>query len=180
VTNQDGSTSIPAEILNKTKDGQLVQLNMADMKDKISDQIRAFLLNMMPKEAFDQVIDSAWRNLTEPRPEVKDSYNRVTQMASPSELEEMVTTQMRQQLRKRVSEWSAEWSQTPACELGAKSMFTELVDMAAGKFIHRVSCQIVQEAAGVLAGAAQIQSTQCGSCHRQSIQGQQCSCGFWN
>lgn len=173
--NNNESTTIPSP-----KDAQLVPIDMAQVKDKVADQIRVFLLSMMPKEAFDQVIDSAWRNLTQPRPAEKGSYGSTTKPERPSELEEMVTNSMRQELRKRVASWGDAWSKTDACELGAKTMFTELVDMAAGKFIQRVSCQIVQEAASVLAGAGHLSPTQCGSCHRPAIQGQKCSCGFWN
>lgn len=166
-------------IIPNPENGQLVTIDMTQVKDKVADQIRDFLLNMMPKEAFDQVIESSWRNLTQPRAGNKDSYGRAAP-DKPSELEEMVTNTMRQELRKRVASWSKAWANTPDCELGAKAMFTELVDMAAGKFIHRVSCQIVQEAASVLAGAVQVPFAQCGSCHRQTIRGAQCFCGFWN
>lgn len=169
-----------AAIVDATKNGQLVQINMNEIKDQVGDQIRAFLLNMMPKEVFDNVIETAWKNLTEPRPPKPDQWGNVRGETKPSELEEMVTNAMRQELRKRVSEWGEEWRQTDDCELGAKTMFKELTEMAAGKFINRVAAQIVQEAAGVLASGAHVQTVNCGSCHRTAVPGNQCSCGFWN
>jgi len=166
-------------VLAATGGGVLPQVNMADMKDHVSDQIRAFLLNMMPKQAFDQVIGVAWRGLTEPRPEVRDKYNNVKHPERPSELEEMITTEMREQMKQRVAEWAIEWKVTPACDLGAKTMFTELVDLAAGKFVHFVAAQIVGEAASALAANATAVGS-CQSCNSVCIKGAQCNCGNWN
>ncbi len=168
-------------ILDATKKGEMVQFDLVNMKDQISDQMRAFLLNMMPKEAFDRVIETAWKQLTEPRPEIKNSYGTVTQDEKPSELEEMIMVEMRAELKKRVAAWAAEWGKTEDCSLGAKVMFSELVSAASSKFIHRVGAQIVREAAGVLSNN-EIVAAPCanGSCYRSCVPGSQCQCGTWN
>ena len=167
-------------ILDATKTGALVQFDLANMKDQVADQMRAFLLNMMPKEAFNGVIETAWKKLTEPRKNIKDSYGRVTQKEAPSELEEMTTMAMREELKKRVAKWQLEWAKTADCDLGAKTMFNELVNKAAGQFIQRVGVQIVNEAAQVLSSGASLDTVQCSSCHRTALKGQSCQCGAWN
>jgi hypothetical protein len=167
-------------ILDSTEKGELVQFNLVDMKDQVADQMRAFLLNMMPKEAFDQVIEASWKKLTEPRPEVRDSYGHIKAPAKPSELEDMITVEMRQELRKRVAAWAVEWGKTDDCSLGAKTMFSELIAAASGQFIHRVGVQIVQEAAQVLSSGAGLDVVQCTGCHRTAIKSQMCQCGNWN
>jgi len=56
--------------LGASKGSGFVQFNLDDVKDKVADQMRVFLLNMMPANAFSQVIEIAFKKLTEPRPEV--------------------------------------------------------------------------------------------------------------
>ena len=165
-------------ILDSTKKGELVQFDLANMKDQISDQMRAFLLNMMPKEAFNGVIETAWKKLTEPRPEVRNSYGQNTP-AKPSELEEMTTIAMREELKKRVAKWQLEWAKTADCDLGVKTMFNELINKAAGQFIQRVGAQIVEEAATTLS-ADGVNYTNCGACGQRAVSGITCGCGHFN
>jgi len=99
-------------ILEATKTGELIQVNMGEIKTQVADQIRAFLLNMTPREAFDQIIDIAWNRLTKPRVEKvrTDHYGPEKTVEKPSELEEMVTTEMRKILMARVEEWGKTWA----------------------------------------------------------------------
>lgn len=165
-------------IIDATKNG-LVQINMKEVKEQVADQLKAFLLNMMPKEAFDQVIDVAWKNLTEPRPEVKKPYGQNTP-AKPSELEEMVQVAMREELKKKVATWQIEWAKTDSANIAAKAAFSELVAKASGEFIHRVGVQIVNEAASILSEQASISYVHCRSCSNRVVSGTTCSCGTYN
>ena len=167
-------------ILDATKKGELVQFDLTNMKDQISDQMRAFLLNMMPKEAFNQVIETAWKKLTEPKPEVRNSYGS-NRDAQPSELEQMITVEMKSQLKLRVEAWGKEWGSGKECSLGAKAMFNEMVEVASAGFIHRVGVAIVRDAASALASHATA-SVPCSSgvCCNSVIPGTMCGCGTWN
>ncbi|MGD9725368.1 MAG: hypothetical protein AB7L09_03050 [Nitrospira sp.] len=147
------------------------------IKDQIGEQLRGFLLSMIPQQALDEVVETSWRKLTEPRPET-DYSGRPTGKTRPSELEEMVMAAMREQMKNRVAEWAAEWKRTPACELGAKTMFSELVEAAATGFVQRVAVGIVTEAAATLASNAMVQTVSC-SCGATAISGARCGCGAW-
>lgn len=155
-------------------------LDMSQVKDQIGDQLRAFLINMLPQEALDQAIETSWRKLTEPRKEL--DYNgrpKRDGKTIPSELEQMVTEAMREQLKKRVAEWAEEWRKTPDCDAAAKPMLSELIDRAASGFVHRIAGGIVREAAEALAGNAN-PVAYC-NCGRLAIKGQQCpNCDTWN
>lgn len=157
-----------------------VSIDVDQVKAQIGDQVRAFLINMLPREAFDGAIETAWRKLTEPRPQLDYRGNvDKSKPVRPSELEEMVTTAMKEQLQERVKEWAVEWRKTPDCEIAGKAMLSELVEKAAGVFIQRVAGGIVLEAAEALAGNAST-VTNCG-CGRVVIRNQQCgNCGEWN
>jgi len=160
---------------------KLVSIDMAKVKEHVGDQLRAFLLNMMPQEVFDQVIESSWRNLTEPRPEL-DNYGRPKSggQTRPSELEEMVTAEMRTQLKAKVADWGKEWRESDACADASKGLLKELVEIASGGFINRVAATIVQEAAGTIAEGGRPRMTICCGCNRNAFSGQQCPCGTWN
>lgn len=157
--------------------------NLNDVKGVVADQMRAFLINMMPKEAFDQVIETAWRKLTEPRPEEKSQYGNVKTPARPSELEQMVTKQMREELQKRVKEWGEEWRKNEDCDLGVKTMFAELIDVASSRVIRRIATDVVMEAAQALGSSSSSPSNNivpCGGCSKPAFSGQSCGCGHWN
>lgn len=155
-----------------------LMIDMSQVKDQVGDQLRAFLINMLPKEALDQVIETSWRKLTEPRPEL--DYNgrpKRDGKTLPSELEAMVTDAMRAELKKRVGEWAAEWAKTSDCETTAGTLLSELVEKAAGGFMRRVASSIVVEAAASLAGQGSVIACGCG---RASFRGQSCICGTTN
>lgn len=167
-------------ILDATKKGEMVQFNLANIKDQVADQMRAFLLNMMPKEAFNEVIETAWKKLTEPKPEIRNSYGS-NRDAQPSELEQMITVEMKSQLKKRVEAWGKEWGSGEDCTLGAKAMFNEMVEVASAGFIRRVGVSIVQEAAGALASqASAMVPCSSSSCYNSVVPGTSCRCGTWN
>ena len=140
----------------------------------IGDQLRAFLVNMLPKEAVDQVINTAWRKLTEPRPELDYNGRPKQGKMLPSELESMITDMMREQLKTLVATWASEWAKTPDCEVAAKGMLSELIEQAAGGFMRRVAASIVVEAATTLSGTGSVVACGCG---RVSLRGGTCFCG---
>ena len=158
MTDQDKN----AIILSATRDGGMVQLNLDDMKGKVADQMRAFLLNMLPAEAFDGVIEQAFKRLTEPRAPKNDRYGKPQGSEQPSELEEMVIIEMRKQLATKVEEWGKKWKDTSAADRARDQAMSDLVDRAASGFVTRVASQIVQDSLANLATSANTTVCQCG------------------
>lgn len=166
-------------ILDATRDGGVVKFNLDDAKGQIADQIRAFLLNMMPAAAFDSVIDVAFKKLTEPRPEVKNNYGTVTQKAGPSELEEMVMDEMRRQLSVKIAEWGKRWRDTPDAERARDETMNLLVQTAAREFMTNVSHSIVSQA--ISAVRMDTGMRKCESCGKPAPIDASCNdCGHWN
>ena len=166
-------------ILGTTKDGGLVQFNLDDVKGKVADQMRAFLLNMMPAQAFNQVIETAFKKLTEPRPalDYQGKPDR-SKPEKPSELEEMVVAEMRKQLAEKVAEWGKKWRETPVAERVRDKLMSDLIDRAASGFVARVASQIVQESLANFDAAA---NTIVCACGRIAPRNQSCSdCGNYN
>ena len=161
-------------ILEATKDGQLVQINYAEIKDQIADQVRAFLLNMMPKETIGQVCEIAWKNLTEPRPVVLDSYSQVKTPAKPSELEEMVTDIMRKKMMDSVAAWGQEWRTSPELMRETDTRMTQMIEHAAKTHLHAVGQSIISRAIESL-------PSPCNSCGQPASRNSSCSnCSQWN
>lgn len=159
---------------------QSFQFNLDDVKGKVADQMRAFLLNMMPASAFDQVIEVAFKKLTEPRPEEKDRYGNTKRPAGPSELEEMVLIEMRKQLAAKVAAWAEEWKNTPDCARARDEAMLALIDKAAGTYVHRVASQIVSTAFDALSSHCEAVMA-CSGCGRVVVRNKSCTdCGTYN
>jgi len=163
-------------ILEATKTGELVQVNMTEIKSQVADQMRAFLLNMLPKEAFDKIIETVWTRLTQPREEkVRDGhYGQERTVTKPSELEEMVTNQMRAVLLARVKEWGERWAARDSEDIDDALLvsFRELANECAKTHLQSVGDSIVSRTLALLQN-----QRACGSCSRIGQAGESCVCG---
>lgn len=155
----------------------LSHVNINDVKEQIADQLRAFMTSLIPKEAFDKVIQDSWDRLTKSRKVNKGSSYSPDWVESPSELDEMVTAEMRQQLKLKVDAWGKEWSKTYDADDSAKQVLFELVNHAAGAFIRNAARGVVDEA--VLAIKANC-AIKCGGCSKPAIRSTNCPCGWYN
>lgn len=167
-------------VLSSTNEGQLVQFNLDDVKGKVADQMRAFLLNMMPAKAFNEVIELAFKKLTEPRP-VLDYQGKLDRANpyQPSELEEMVIVEMKGQLSEKVREWGKRWKETPAAERARDKLMKDMIDRAAGSFMTQVSASIINGAIDAMASATK--TVKCSSCSNLAPKGASCmQCGNYN
>lgn len=168
-------------MLAGTQKGELVQVNFTEMKDQIADQIRAFLLNSMPKAAFDNVIQVAWDKLTKPRiVQVGGGYH-ATKEERPSELEEMVTAEMRKAMLGRVKTWSVEWANREAGTIDAttQAALEALATKCAQLHLQTVGQQIVSHALTTMS-LSQGTIRPCTTCGRLGTAGDYCACGSRN
>lgn len=132
-------------ILDSTKDGALVLPNIADMKGQVADQVRAFLLNMLPKEVFERVVEQAWKQLTEPQVEVKtDHYGRtVSEETRPSYLAQLVIDELKQQIQQIVKKWGDDWRGSDAAQRQARRALDSSIERAAELHMKAVGADIV-------------------------------------
>lgn len=165
-------------ILDSTKAGDLIQVNLAEMKGQVADQIRAFLLNMMPQAAFDKVISDAFDKLTKPRRvNTGDRWNEKWE-DKPSELEEMVTTEMRRIMQERVKSWAKQWETRASQDIDdTLSMNLHvLANECAKAHLQSVGNSILSSALSAMSAAAS-GSVVCTGCRRVGHPGDYCGCG---
>ncbi len=146
-------------ILKVTEGGDLAQVNFAQMKDQVADQVRAFLMNALPRDAIAQLCETAWKNLTQPR------YQK------PSELEEMITDEMRKQLQVKVNEWGNTWFGSDDADAASIDVLRKLTEVAAKAYLESVTMGIVHTATKAMR-TTPAQCTHCG--HRDIASGQYC------
>jgi hypothetical protein len=161
-------------------DNPLATIKIDDMKGQVADQLRAFMMTLIPKEAFDKVVEASWERLTKPRRMNKGNEYHPNWVELPSELDEMVTAEMRTQMLAKVKEWSVKWRETYDAEQGAKQVLAELVNQAAGAFIHNAARGIVDLAVNNALDAHDEIRMNCGSCYQPTRTNSTCRCGFYN
>ena len=163
-----------ATLLDSTKTGELMQVNLGEIKGQVADQIRAFLLNMMPQAAFDRVIADAWEKLTKPRLPEKDQWGHSRGEAKPSELEEMVTGEMRTIMLARVREWSSDWAKRESASVDGvlRTSLDQLATACAQTHLTTIGREILERAMSSMSDMKL-----CDRCQRFGRPNSNCVCG---
>lgn len=160
--------------MTDTKKGDLIQVNLKDVEGKLADQVRALLMSLLPNEAFDHIIQVAFDKLTKPRREKSISPYSNEMVDKPSELEEMITNQMRALMVARVKAWGAEWEKREAGAIDdvLGSRLTALATACAKVHLQSVGDSILSRALSEMGSLRQ-----CGHCQRVGRPGSLCQCG---
>jgi hypothetical protein len=157
--------------------GALVQVSLKDVDGKLADQVRTMLMNMLPDSAFEHIIQAVFDKLTKPRVEkINTGYSGDNKtIEKPSELEEMITNQMRSLMVARVKAWGEQWAKR---EVGAVddvlgARLNNLATECAKVHLQSVGDSILSSA---LSSIGSLRT--CGHCQRVGRPGDQCSCGY--
>lgn len=161
-------------------DNPLATIKIDDMKDQVSAQLKTFMMSLIPKEAFDKVIEGSWERLTKPRKVNRGNSYTPQWVEEPSELDEMVMNEMRKQIVEKIKAWGEEWRKTYDAEEGAKQVLSELVNQAAGAFIHNAARGIVHNAVEALLRDNDGQRMNCKKCFQPTAVYTTCRCGHYN
>lgn len=173
---------MPADqvILQSTAEGALALPSAADMQRQITDQIRALMLNMLPRETVDKLVDNAWKHFTTPQTiKTGDRYNEKIE-ERPSPLQQMFNSEMQTQIVAIVKEWGEEFRKAAyedeTVTAAIMERFRELSEAAGRGYM-----QSVTKAAVTMAVSECGRSCVCRGCHRFAPGGKSCpDCGSWN
>lgn len=174
-------------ILQSTAEGQLVLPSAHEMQKQITDTIRAFMLNAMPREAVEKLVEGAWKHFTTPRQVNKGDQYRPVWEEAPSPLQAMFNDEMKRQLVLMVKEWGDEFRK--AAKDGDKAnaairvYYKDLTELAAKSFFENLSGQIVAQAVSEVGNSLSCQG--CGRLVSKSNYSPGCGwscphCGHYN
>jgi hypothetical protein len=172
-------------------DGSLNIPGLAEIKKKLSENLKSGILAALPEEYFNSQVDACFEQMTEPRKIGmrgderchdcrNSSYNKkivcphITK-DGPSEIQEMILDQMRERVRVLTKEWADKWAKDGLDDKTMIKAWKVVANKAASTYMSDIGNTIAKNALNMF----RAQNTNCVSCGRTCTIDTACLCGNW-
>ncbi len=185
--------------LTMKEDGSLAIPDLNDLRTKLAANLKSGILAALPEEYFHAQVDECFRLLTEPRQvgvtgdercnECRRSGYRERKVCvhitkeGPSEVQEMILTQMRERVREAVAGFTKRWAEGGITDHDIVDRLERITQQSAKTYMQKVGEEIVQSALTALRGSyvnCQGQDGMGNICGASVMKGMSCGrCGAW-